>query len=754
VNKIRLEVFITMLFLPTLAAQSRSEIRGIALDAHRQQALPNIEVQLVGTEYRATTDASGHFRIAPIAPGDYVLNASAMGYWPVTTPFHLGSDEIKDFELIFNNDAQRRSDTASVQSGSVFELPREDAPAHFSVTGNDIKNLGTLLAQDPLRAVQGFPGISSNDDFEARFSLHGADFSRIGVYLDGILLHEPLHTVQTMGRSGSSSAISGDLVEQLDLYDAAYPVRYGGRSAGVLDMHLRDGPRDHYSFRLSASFANAGAIAEGPLGKFNRCAWTGSVRKSYLQYILDRTLTHAPPTFGLDDAQGRLSCNLTPKSHVSLDVIESFTDLDRSGVARKLGVNSLMLASHRFAFANLAWQYIPNEKLLITTRGAWMGEKFDDRNPNQKPLGTGRYREGVWDSNLTWMWNSRNPLDVGVNLRVLREVGYGEQYSSPALGRVLAAYNGSGTLTGGFLQQSWGARNGRVSLSAGGRWDHHSLDSLTTFSPQASLSLSPTSSLRLQLGWGQYVQYPEIRQMALSLGSRGLLPVRSAHAIAAVEQRLGERVRVRGEFYDRQDRDLLDQPWFDPRIVKGKAFVAGGNWLYENSLRGYARGVEISLRRVSANGLTGWVSYAYGRTGMRDGITNLSFPSDWDQRHTINAYGSYRVRPTVNVSLRWGYGSGFPVPGFLQRDGSVYFLSSDRNRLRLGPYQRLDFRINKSWTHVHWKATLYGEVLNLTNKANYRFDSFNGYNTRTGQAFLTLDRLFPILPSLGLVIER
>jgi hypothetical protein len=55
---------------------------------------------------------------------------------------------------------------------------------------------------------------------------------------------------------------------------------------------------------------------------------------------------------------------------------------------------------------------------------------------------------------------------------------------------------------------------------------------------------------------------------------------------------------------------------------------------------------------------------------------------------------------------------------------------------------------------VHWKATLYGEVLNLTNKANYRFDSFNGYNTRTGQAFLTLDKLFPILPSLGLVIER
>ena len=130
------------------------------------------------------------------------------------------------------------------------------------------------------------------------------------------------------------------------------------------------------------------------------------------------------------------------------------------------------------------------------------------------------------------------------------------------------------------------------------------------------------------------------------------------------------------------------------------------------------------------------------RQWLRCRITRYRYPS-------FNSFSS-----CFQVSLRWGYGSGFPVPGFLQRDGSVYWLSSERNRLRLSPYQRLDLRIHKSWTHVHWKATLYGEVLNLTNQANYRFDSFNGYNARTGQAFITLDRLFPILPSLGVVIER
>jgi hypothetical protein len=139
---------------------------------------------------------------------------------------------------------------------------------------------------------------------------------------------------------------------------------------------------------------------------------------------------------------------------------------------------------------------------------------------------------------------------------------------------------------------------------------------------------------------------------------------------------------------------------------------------------------------------------------MHDGITNLSFPSQWDQTHTANAYGNYRLWPTVNISLRWTYGSGFPIPGFIETNHSLYFLSTEPNRLRLPPYQRVDLRANKSWTTAHWKTTLYAEVMNLTDKTNYRFDSFNGYNISTHRAFITLDKLIPVLPSIGIVLER
>jgi hypothetical protein len=46
-------------------------------------------------------------------------------------------------------------------------------------------------------------------------------------------------------------------------------------------------------------------------------------------------------------------------------------------------------------------------------------------------------------------------------------------------------------------------------------------------------------------------------------------------------------------------------------------------------------------------------------------------------------------------------------------------LTNVRNQLRMEPYSRTDFRVNKSWTHDKWKLTLYGEVINLTNRTNY-----------------------------------
>ncbi len=743
--------------VPALA-QAPGEVRGSVVDARGGEGLSNVAIQLAGGTYRATTDASGQFRIAAVESGDYTLSVSTVGYRLVKRPFHLDAAEIKEFEVVLSPDTLRQTDTVDVHAGP-FETVRQDSPATLVLSGNDAKNLASVLADDPLRAVQGLPGVSSNNDFDARFSLRGADYRRIGLYLDTILLHAPFHMLAGEQVTGSATAFNGDMVERLELHPGAWPARFGDRTGGVLDVETREGSRTGNSFRAAASASNAGVMAEGPLGKRKRGAWLAGARKSYLQYLFERVVPETSYIFGFEDAQGRISYELTPKQTLTLYVLESFSALDRHTDLSKLGVNTLVNAGYHYTLANFGWRYTTTAKLLAESHAAWMREKYDNHNPAQRPLGAGYYGEWVWNGALTWMWNTRTPLDLGGSARRVREGGFASQYqsNSPAP-RLLDRFDGTAVRTEGYAQQAWAPWSGRLHFTFGARWDHHSIDRVTAASPQVSLAFLVAGGTRLQFGWGQYVQYPEVATLTSVLGTRALPPMRSNQAIAAVEQRLGDRARLRVEFYNRTDRDLPFQPLYDPRILNGKVFVPPQNARYASSLRGYSRGFEVFLQRSSANRATGWISYAFGRTGMRDSAapagSNDRFPSDWDQRHTVNLYGGYRLRPTVNLSMRVSYGSGFPIPGFIQKTGTLYCLTNVRNQSRLEPYLRTDVRVNKSWTRDKYKLTLYGEAINLTNRTNYIFQSFNGFNSTTRQVFLTIDKTFPVLPSAGIVFER
>jgi hypothetical protein len=103
------------------------------------------------------------------------------------------------------------------------------------------------------------------------------------------------------------------------------------------------------------------------------------------------------------------------------------------------------------------------------------------------------------------------------------------------------------------------------------------------------------------------------------------------------------------------------------------------------------------VQRSSANRFTGWISYAFGRTGMRDSREPAGsgdrFPSDYDQRHTMNIYGGYRCAHR-QPELKWSYGSGFPIPGYLRRRREL-LPHQQPQPTAAHPYQRTDFRVNK-----------------------------------------------------------
>jgi outer membrane receptor for ferrienterochelin and colicin len=189
------------------------------------------------------------------------------------------------------------------------------------------------------------------------------------------------------------------------------------------------------------------------------------------------------------------------------------------------------------------------------------------------------------------------------------------------------------------------------------------------------------------------------------------------------------------------------------RLSDGRVVVPQPGAAFSNALHGPSRGVEVSLQRRSANGLSGWVSYAFGHARLRDDATGLEFDSDFDQRHTFNAYASLRVTNTLNLSTKYRYGSNLPIPGFYREEAGAFYLAEDRNRVRTPVYSRLDLRAARAFFYTRWKMTIYAEVSNVFDRDHYRYSGDGDIDLRTGQVFLERDKLFPILPAAGVTVE-
>ena len=141
--------------------------------------------------------------------------------------------------------------------------------------------------------------------------------------------------------------------------------------------------------------------------------------------------------------------------------------------------------------------------------------------------------------------------------------------------------------------------------------------------------------------------------------------------------------------YNREDRDLLRLPDSELRVVNGVVFNGSLTTHYLNALDGHARGIEWLVQRQSPNGFSGWASYALGFARyQRSHDRTRSFWGDYDQRHTVNLYGTYRLSDRLSLSARFRDGSNFPTAGYwASQDGVDYAgeLSAGRNTLRVPP---------------------------------------------------------------------
>ena len=84
--KVLSQIFISILIISTqlVFAGTTGRLAGRITDAASGEALPFVNVVIMGTTLGAATDIDGYYSIINVPPGNYDVKASAIGYSAIT----------------------------------------------------------------------------------------------------------------------------------------------------------------------------------------------------------------------------------------------------------------------------------------------------------------------------------------------------------------------------------------------------------------------------------------------------------------------------------------------------------------------------------------------------------------------------------------------------------------------------------------------------------------------------------------------
>jgi outer membrane receptor protein involved in Fe transport len=111
--------------------------------------------------------------------------------------------------------------------------------------------------EDSLRAIRTVPGLANS--LSSRPFVRGAFLEDVLVRFDGIPLEDPFHFKNFQGLI---SAFDPATVDRIDVFTGGFPVKYGTRSAGVLDIAPRTETQG-YQNRVGASLFSYDASTVG-----------------------------------------------------------------------------------------------------------------------------------------------------------------------------------------------------------------------------------------------------------------------------------------------------------------------------------------------------------------------------------------------------------------------------------------------------------------------------------------------------------
>ena len=242
--------------IPHLVFAQDGTIRGTVSDASAGDPLPGVNVIVQGTLSGAATDLEGRYEIRGVAPGQYTLVATFIGFKQATVQVTLGPGATVEQNIVLEEDFLGLEEIVVTGQGGAIQKKRLSTtievitPAQIEATPG-ARLEGILQAQLPnaqIRLNSGQPGVSSL--IRSRGPTSATGITTPVIYIDGVRVDNRLTAGGdnlAFGTGGArSSAISDIPVENIERIEfikgGAATTLYGSdAAAGVIQIFTKQG---------------------------------------------------------------------------------------------------------------------------------------------------------------------------------------------------------------------------------------------------------------------------------------------------------------------------------------------------------------------------------------------------------------------------------------------------------------------------------------------------------------------------------
>lgn len=649
----------------------------------------------------------------------------------------------------------------------------------------EMKEVPMILGEkDVVKYMMLMPGLQKGNEGNSYMYVRGGSADQNLILMDDAVIYNAYHYL------GLSSLFSGSELRSAELIKGGFSSKYGGRLSSVLTMSLKDGNREKFGGEATMGVIASKIMLEGPIVK-NKSSFMVSAKKSYINTVSKLFANTSDDALGYSfyDMHAKVSTDLGKRDRLMVSGYYGNDELATESDPHLSSTEDGITWGNRVV--SLRWNHQFNGKLFSNTSLSYSNYHSRVAFGSYDMLtgaSSSAIQSGISDvtckTDFDYSFTGFQRVKTGVGVTrqfftptttIKSELSTSES-SNRSQADQLFAYGEYDATMGEHLHLATGLR-----LSA-----YQNTTEYIRLEPRLNVVYIFKRNWEVNLGYALMNQYVHLISTFNGLGLPSdiwmgtddrISPQRSQQINAGITKKniLGSKFSFSAEAYYKQIENmavLREGASFFQMVPLYTNQPVVNDWrelLTQGDCLSY--GLEMLLKKEGKR-FSGWVSYTLSKTDMTVADINLgrSYPANYDRRHDLGIYISYKTGKHFSVAGNWLYGSGYPISlpvgeyfpiqhGLNEGSNNISGTRMNieaKNDYRIKPYHRLDLSIQ--YAHLigpRIKSTIELSAFNVYNRANAFYyqvtnkDDANGNSERV----LRQTSLFTILPSISWTIQ-